>query len=386
MPQGLEKLKRAVAEKKKSAEPGAKSGAAVPDQIDMEKVEKIVEKMKKKYAAEGVEFERVGGRLAELRGIIAEETGTKLRVQTVEDLREFRSPFVKSLGGFYLRLRMPMSLVMKLVNAFPGAKNLAYNLYSANMRYSAQQYLALVASVAIIVFFVALVAAGGVMVFVPMLPIAVKAVLPFIIAPFVMLFAIVIALIVPKSRADARGNAISAELPFALRHMGTELKSGIGLYKTLQTIAVADYGVLSEEFARAITEVEEGTDTKDALRNLALRTQSRPLKMALMHVIRTLKTGGNLSEIISDIADDVSFELRMKIRDFSEKINFFGVIFIVMGIVFPVMIAILGAIANAPLPLPLEFPPRLVAVFFVAAMPMLLAILIMYLRMIQPRI
>ena len=69
---------------------------------------------------------------------------------------------------------------------------------------------------------------------------------------------------------------------------------------------MADYGELSEEFSRTINEIEEGTDTKLALRHMALRTQSKALRNSLIHVIRALRTGGNLSVIMNDIADDVS--------------------------------------------------------------------------------
>jgi len=161
------------------------------------------------------------------------------------------------------------------------------------------------------------------------------------------------------------------------------------LYKTLQTIAQADYGVLSEEFARTIAEIEEGTDTRDALRHFASRTQSKAMRNALLHIIRALKTGGNLSDIMNRIAEDVSFELRMRMRDFAEKMNFLGVIFIFSGIVLPVFVAILGAIANAPLgfisqAIPLSVP--LLMMFYLLFMPAVLILLMYYLYIAQPKV
>ena len=58
--------------------------------------------------------------------------------------------------------------------------------------------------------------------------------------------------------------------------MATELRAGQS-YKTIQAVTAANYGVLSEEFV-SITEIE-GTETSDALKHLALRTQSKPLKV-----------------------------------------------------------------------------------------------------------
>lgn len=384
MPASLDELRKAVAEKKKQERFSRATRAE--SQVDLDKVDSIVKRMKKKYAAEGVEFEKVGGRLGELRGIIAEEAAAKLKVQTVEDLKDFRSPLVSRLGGLYIALQKPLGPFMRLMRGMPSVKKLDFYLYSANMQFSAQQYMGISGAVAVIAGIIAFTFTLFALMILPHVTLTLKVVLAFVFGVFGLFGGALIMFLIPQQKAKARGDAVSVEIPFALRHMGTELKAGIGLYKTLQTIAVADYGMLSEEFARAITEIEEGTDTKDALRNLALRTQSRALRMALMHVIRSLKTGGNLSKIMDDIAEDVSFELRMRIRDFSEKMNFFGVLFIIGAIVVPVFIAILGSIANTPIPIPLDMPPRIIMLFFVLIMPMVLIFLTFYLKTSQPKV
>jgi flagellar protein FlaJ len=220
----------------------------------------------------------------------------------------------------------------------------------------------------------------------------VVAVLAVPIAFLMGLIATLIALFIPKYKANARGEACSVELPFALRHMATELRAGIGLYKTIQAVAIADYGVLSEEFSRTINEIEEGTDTSLALRHLALRTQSRPLKMAIMHIIRAMRIGGNLSGIINEIANDVADDLKNRISAFSQKMNLFSVIFIFIGIVIPVGVTILGAIRNSPITsggqelfkaIPLS-PPIMFVIYFVA-LPALFLMLNFIIYSIQPK-
>jgi flagellar protein FlaJ len=392
---GLDFLKKKIAEKGKAA-PSAKFDelkGIEAQAIDMNRVEQIVKKMKKKYRAEGIEFEEVGGRLKELRGIIAEGRAAQLEVQKVEELRETKSPLIKMVGGIYLRLRSIMEPVSKIASRMPQMQTLAFHLYSANMRYSVKQYLALAVTGAAIIFFVTL----GITTFLMSIfeiPLAITVLAVPVISLFAAVFSLSIILLIPKQRAKVRGDEISVELPFALRHMATELRAGIGLYRTIQAIATAGYGVLSEEFARTITEIEEGTDTKDALSHLAARTQSRALRSALMHVIRALKTGGNLSDIMNEIAEDVSFELRMKTRDFAARMNFFGVIFIFSAIVLPVVISILGGIRNSPLGagggisfkdlLPLG--PEVIAAIYLVALPMLLGLFIIYIMMSQPKV
>ncbi|MFH0715035.1 MAG: type II secretion system F family protein [Candidatus Diapherotrites archaeon] len=390
MPQdNIQKMKKALEEQKKAQ---ASSAPKRIESVDPRQVERIVEKMKQKYASEGVPVEEVKGSLAELRTIIAEGGTAKVQIQTVEELREFKSPLVKALGNFYLTFKLPLDGLKRIIRGLPPVRDLGFQLYSANMNFSLQQYLALATTVSALVGLLFLILAAFVFMFMSV-PLGLAIILTIFVGIFGFIFSALIALLYPRSKAQQRGEAVSAELPFALRHMSTELKAGIGLFRTIQAIAQADYGPLSEEFARVVTEIEEGTDAKDALKNLALRTQSRALRNALLHVIRAMKTGGNLSQVMSEIAEDVSFEIRSKVRDFAEKMNFFGVIFIFMAIVAPVMVAIFASIRNAPLgqggvsfmaALPLT--PMVVALFYVVAMPLVLAYLFLYLKMAQPKI
>ena len=133
--------------------------------------------------------------------------------------------------------------------------------------------------------------------------------------------------------------------------------------------------------------------------HLALRTQSTALRSALMHTIRALKTGGNLSNIMNEIAEDVSFELRMKMREFGEKMNFLGVIFIFMAIVLPVFVAIMGGVRNSPIMAPtgeggqmagtfksIPLPLNVMVIFFLLVMPAIMVWLFLFISLIQPHV
>ncbi len=385
MSKKIDKLRKIIEEKKEKKD--QKKASA-----DMDEVERIVEKMKRRYSEEGMEMEEVGGRLKELRGIIAEGKQTELEVQTVEDLKVFSSPLVRQLGKFYLTLKAVTKPLEKIISKLPQVKQLSFYLYSANMKISAKQFLAIITSVALIVFvFSTILLSLLIFTFFQQAPLITKSLLVLIVSLMLTFITIIIGFLIPRRKAMSRGDAVSRELPFALRHMATELKSGLGLYRTIQTIAMADYGELSEEFSRTINEIEEGTDTKLALRHMALRTQSKALRNSLIHVIRALRTGGNLSVIMNDIADDVSFSLKMKIKDFSQKMNFFGTIFIYLAIVIPVFISILGGIKITPIQsgsvfqsLPLDTPVMIV--FFVVFMPMLLTYLVFFISLSQPKV
>ena len=380
----LDQLKKQIEEekKKKAAKPEDQEPPTHDDRPDSKKVEKIVERMKKKYTEQGIEFEKVGGKLGELRGIITENERATITVENIEDLAEFRSPLIKRLGKFYIWFRPLLDFLLQFLKKFPVTADTRYYLYSANMRFSLTQWLALTVSAAIIAMLLLLILMGSLSYY-----FEITQAYTIVTTLATGMFTTLIMLLIPREVARRRGNEVSTELPFALRHMATELKAGIGLYKTIQTIAVADYGVLSEEFARTVTEIEEGTDAKDALTHFALRTQSKALRNAMLHVVRALKTGGNLSEIMNTIAEDVSFDLRVRVRDYSEKMNFFGVIYIFIAIVAPVFIAVIGAVLNAPVSVGnVSIPPLLITIVYLVIMPSILGLLVVYLKISEPRV
>jgi len=362
--------------------------------VNRDEVEQILETMKKKYRKEGMQFEEVSGGLKELRGIIAEDTYAKEDIESKDDLDAFNSDLAQQLGTFYLKLKNVLKPLQEMLKKIPLTEEIGYYLYSANLPYSANQYLALTSAAGLVGALAGLIAGLfiGALLAATTQNIALSVIIPPITAIVLGLGTLAVMLIMPKQTAISRGNACSIELPFALRHMATELKAGIGLYRTIQAITAANYGVLSEEFARTITEIEEGTDTSIALKHLALRTQSKPLRSAINHMLRAMRVGGNLSTIMNEIAEDVSEDLKNKITAFSQQMNFFAVVFIFMCIVLPVAIMILGAIRNSPIgssagelfkAVPLD--PTTMILFYIVVMPIIFIFMNVIVYMAQPK-
>lgn len=152
----------------------------------------------------------------------------------------------------------------------------------------------------------------------------------------------------PSMKANSKATAIDKELPFALRQLSTQVKAGVSFTRALKSIADTNYGLLTTEVKKTLKEMDGGLSTTTALQNLATRNKSQGLQRAVTQISRALRTGGNLSEIISTIADDVSFETRMKIRDFTELLNLISIVYIMVAVVAPVMIAILAAVTQLP--------------------------------------
>jgi len=357
--------------------------------IDIDAVQNIVNKLKDKDKVKGLSGSVSEGHLKELRDIISEGKLAKLNIDTeTKLLSNSESSIDKSAIKIYKMFQTFINSIVKSIIKKSIGRKIAFYLYSANIKKTLVQHLVLsvVYSLLVTLFlgFLVLIILALVN---PMFLILWPAIIIFIFLLSIVSFSY----LVPMQKAKQRGLLIDTELPYVLRHIATELQAGIGLYKTLQSVAKNDYGVLSEEMSRTIIEIENGTDTKTALRHMALRSQSKSFNIAIFHIVRTLNTGGNLSQSIDSVADTVSFELLEASKQFGEKMNFFGIIFIFVAIVLPVFLAILSAIANAPIGqggaqfLPGVLTPTLLTVVYLGIMPIIFVFISYYIKMIEPK-
>ncbi len=157
----------------------------------------------------------------------------------------------------------------------------------------------------------------------------------------VFFIVLVVAKIYPNSKVAGRSDAFGREMPFALRHMATQLTSGSGLLETMRSVSVSDYGVLSEEFKKAILEIERGATIEEAFERMNIRIDSPGLKKATRQIASTLRTGGNLATTLKIIAEEVATEMRMKLKDFIQVLNTFSLMYMFITVVAPVLITTL---------------------------------------------
>ena len=141
----------------------------------------------------------------------------------------------------------------------------------------------------------------------------------------------------PDMKEKRNYSDLNQELPYALRHMGIELKSGKGLHDAILTIRNADYGSLSREFTRVLEEIKFGRSTEDSLLEMSHRVKSEGLSRAIHQIIGTLRVGGNLANSLEIIAQDISFDMQIKLKEYSQKLNSFILIYTFLVILAPVI-------------------------------------------------
>ena len=188
----------------------------------------------------------------------------------------------------------------------------------------------------------------------------------------------------PQMEKKRKYSEISRELPYALRHMVTELKSGKGLHDTLYSIATHDYGALSEEFSRVLEEIKYRENTETALLNMSKRVSSNGLNRTVGQIIGTLRTGGNLSNTLGIIAEDITHELQMELKDYSQKLNAFIMIYTFLAILGPVILLIMLMAASTVMGD--IVPSEVVLIMYVFFFPMIVVFMGLMIKRLEPNL
>lgn len=277
----------------------------------------------------------------------------------LHEREELKIPFSARLTNI---IADAFSAYVKAPGAFFG--DIQENLYKANILMPAKKYIAIAFGISVI--------SGVAISLLSMLLLSTFlgvgwGVIGLIFGVPVFGFVLIFAKAYPKSKVKGRSDAFGREMPYALRHMATQLASGSGLLETFRSISVSDYGVLSEEFKKAILEIERGATIEDSLERMNLRIDSPGLKKAARQIISTLKTGGNLAGTLKIIADETEIEMRMKLKDFIQTLNTFSLIYMFITVVAPVLITTLViamGIAMKGLPMPASAMWMLYMAFF----------------------
>jgi tight adherence protein B len=110
---------------------------------------------------------------------------------------------------------------------------------------------------------------------------------------------------------NKRLEAFSAELESALSLLANTLRSGFALTQALESVAKEFAPPLSVEFGRVVREVALGLALKDALDNLVRRNPILDLEMVVTAININHEVGGNLSEVLDQIASTIRDRVRI---------------------------------------------------------------------------
>lgn len=96
---------------------------------------------------------------------------------------------------------------------------------------------------------------------------------------------------------------IEEQLPYACRLLGNAVRAGQSIPQGLQTVARAMQPPLGPHFRRVVNELSLGMTMERTFERLEERLPSRELRFFLNTVLIQKETGGNLTQVMEDMAD-----------------------------------------------------------------------------------
>jgi tight adherence protein B len=118
--------------------------------------------------------------------------------------------------------------------------------------------------------------------------------------------------VVLRFSLDRRAEKLREQLPDVLTIMASSLRAGHSFLQALDTVAKEIAQPAAAEFQRVVAEVRLGRGAEDALGALAERVGSADFKWAVLAVNIQREVGGNLAEILDNVADTLRERATMR--------------------------------------------------------------------------
>jgi flagellar protein FlaJ len=141
----------------------------------------------------------------------------------------------------------------------------------------------------------------------------------------------------PRLTVTRKVNQMERFLPHGLHHLLIEVRSGVPLYNSLVSIAQSRYGMLSQEFRRAVNEINTGKSEVAALEMLARDNPSLYFRRVIWQLVNALKSGADIGQTIKQIVDNLGEEQRIAIKKYGAQLNPLALMYMIFCVIFPTL-------------------------------------------------
>lgn len=125
-----------------------------------------------------------------------------------------------------------------------------------------------------------------------------------------------------------RAKAFNNQLGDTLTLVANSLRTGYSFMQAVEMVSREMAPPISVEFARILKEMNLGIPTEEALNNMAKRVDSDDLDLVITAVLIQRQVGGNLAEVLDNIANTIRTRIRLKgeLRALTAQGRFSGII------------------------------------------------------------
>lgn len=122
----------------------------------------------------------------------------------------------------------------------------------------------------------------------------------------------IIPFLILKIRIERRTKDFNNQLGDTLVLIANSLRTGYSFMQAVEMVSREMPKPISEEFTRVLKEMNLGVNTEEAMNNLAKRVDSDDLDLVVTAVLIQRQVGGNLAEILDNIAGTIRERVKIK--------------------------------------------------------------------------
>lgn len=123
---------------------------------------------------------------------------------------------------------------------------------------------------------------------------------------------VVLASLYVQFKAKRRMKQFTNQLGDAIAMMSNAIKSGFTFQQAMDIVAKEIKGPISEEFVRALNEIQLGVTLEEALEGICQRVKDDDFEMVAMSVVIQRQVGGNLSQILDTVGETIRDRIKLK--------------------------------------------------------------------------
>ena len=147
-----------------------------------------------------------------------------------------------------------------------------------------------------------------------------------------------------KSAKARRLNQFNSQIGDALVIMSNSLRAGFSFLQAMDMVRKELPNPIAREFGRTFQEMNLGTPTEGALENLNSRVGSEDLDLVITAVLIQRQVGGNLAEVLDNIATTIRERVRIKgeIKTLTAQGRISGIIIGVLPVILAAVLSIIS--------------------------------------------
>lgn len=143
--------------------------------------------------------------------------------------------------------------------------------------------------------------------------------------------------IMPNVRIERKTREIERNLIFSMRNLLVQVSSGVPIFTALTTIARGNYGLVSEEFEKAVDRISTGTPQDVALGDMTLGNPSVFFRRSIWQITNGMRAGSNITEILNSVIENLAKEQSIQIKKYGSQLNPLALVYMMVSVVVPAL-------------------------------------------------